>query len=229
MTTQGRRSGGAVALAAASAIGLFLSSASANVILTFGFTDLDTSFDFNSSQFTANAVDAGALETGGDVSRLTGGGGTADFGSGFMSLGTLADFQLGMTISNVVGNTADGAGSLTITDANGDSITGNIDGDWELIGGSFYVFSGLLDTVFVNDNSGDGLFDGPTGGAFSTSLGAAPPYSGASVYLFFGNFGGFFDQDFSGLSGQISGEIIPAPGSAVLVGLGGLIAMRRRR
>lgn len=209
--------------------GLAACAADASVVLTFGFTDLDTSFDSGSSVLSAGAVDTGNLKTAGDVSRLIGLGGTAHYDAGFVSLGSMADFDLNMSISNILVDTADGAGTLSITDANGDLITGDIAGEWELLGGLFYVFEGLLSNVTVNDLSGDGSFDGPSSGAFSTSFPGQQPFSGAAVYLYFGAPGGFFSQDFAGVSGQIAGEIIPGPGSAALLGLAALGVARRRR
>ncbi len=218
------------AFSAAAVVGGLCTAASADdALISFGFTDLSTAFDVNTSLLTASSVDFGNLSSGGDVSRLIGSLGDAEFDSGFESLGTLGHFDLSMSISNVMIDTADGLGTIQITDANGDTITSDISGDWSLVGGIFYVFSGVLDNVFVNDNSGDGLFDGPSGGSFSTSFLSPQPFNGAAVYLYFGKPGGFFSKDFSGVSGEIAGEIVPAPGAAALLGLSGLVAMRRRR
>jgi hypothetical protein len=226
----GNRSIGGVVLGTVTLVGVCATGASADALMSFGFTDLSTAFDVNTSILSATSVDNGNLSTGGDVTRLIGGGGgTADFGTGFESLGTLGQFDMSMSISNILVDTADGAGNLLITDANGDTISAGISGEWSLVGGVFYVFQGELDNVFVNDLSGDGQFDGPTGGLFSTSFASPQPYTGAAVYLYFGAPGGFFSKGFDGVSGQIAGEVVPGPGTIALLGLGGVVATGRRR
>jgi len=209
-------------------------AANADVVLSFGFTDLDGSYNNGSSMFTANATNAGLLHTGGDVTRLqTPGAGTASYASGFFgnALAGLMNFQLSLNVTNktTAGSLqlADGSGSFTITDKDGSTITGTIAGTW--IGGigpaGSTQFNGLLSNVLVT--ALDGTFDGLPG-SFDGTFGQQP-LEGALVNLLIQPVGGFFDADFTGVSTQTSGEIIPTPGALALLGLGGLVAARRRR
>lgn len=196
--------------------------ANAQTILTFGFTDVDGSFRVSDGVFEGRSV-AG---TSGDVSRLAAPGGTAQFNPGFA--GGTADFSFDIDVMlTATPGIADGTGSFTIIDAQGESLVGDINGTFNQLG-SFIVFQGLLSGVQFNDVSGDGTFDGPSGGSFGTDLPGTPPFEGAFVELFISR-GGFFDRDFSGVSTQVIGEIVPAPASLALLGLGGLAAARRRR
>lgn len=209
-------------------------AANAEVVLSFGFTDLNGSYSSGSSTFTANADNNGLIRTGGDVTRLqTPGAGTATYATGFFGTvpAGLMNFQLSLNVTNksVSGpfQLADGSGTFTITDKDGSTITGTIAGTW--IGGigpaGSTQFNGLLSNVLVT--AADGTFDGLPG-SFDGTFGQQP-LEGALVNLLIQPAGGFFDADFTGVSTQASGEIIPAPGAIALLGLGGLVAGRRRR
>lgn len=199
--------------------------ANAQAILTFGFTDVDGSFTASDSSF----VGASTATTSGDVTRLASPGGTALFAPGFAGTG-FADFSFDIDVMITGAGTADGDGTFTIVDVTGESLTGTIDGGFVQLGsGGIIAFNGLLSGVQFNDVSGDGTFDGPTSGSFGTDLPGTAPYDGALVQLFISGSSGFFDADFTGVSTQVSGEIIPAPATLALLGLGGLAAARRRR
>jgi hypothetical protein len=92
-------------------------------------------------------------------------------------------------------------------------------------GSGFYFFTGLLSNV----NLVGAEFNGSDGGAFDMDLPGDAPYNGALVQLFLDTNGGFFTQDFDGISVQLDGEILPTPGSVALLGLAGLVTTRRRR
>lgn len=205
------------------AIGAFAAiagSASGAVILTYGFTDLDGSYDHPTTSF--QAISNG--NTSGDVSRLAAPGGTADYNPGFAAPANVA---IHLSVFNKVGNLAQGSGTFSIFDADGDELHGNIDGVW--IGGTLGVyFNGDLSNVVLDNNSPDATFDGPNGGSFSDALPGIPPYEGTFIQLFIRT-GGFFTRSFGGVSVQASGEIVPGAGSIALLGLAGLGAMRRRR
>lgn len=195
--------------------------ANAQAILTFAFSDVDGSFSVSDGLFSGRSN----ATTSGDVTRLAAPGGTALFNPGFA--GGVADFSFDIDVMLTTPSTADGTGSFSIVDAQGEALTGDIEGEFTTLG-SFIVFRGLLSGVQFNDVSGDGTFDGPSGGSFGTDLPGNPPFTGAFVELFITD-SGFFVRDFSGVSTQVIGEIIPAPASLALLGLGGLAATRRRR
>lgn len=208
----------AVGVAATAAV------ANAQAILTFGFTDVDGSFTAADGSFAG----ASTATTSGDVTRLSAPGGTALFEPGFVGVGS-ADFSFDIDVMITGAGTADGSGSFTITDVHGETLSGDLDGDFVELAPGVIAFNGLLSGVEFDDVSGDGTFDGPTAGSFGTDLPGTAPYDGALVQLFLDGSGGFFDADFTGISTQVSGVVIPAPASLALLGLGGLAAARRRR
>lgn len=206
-------------------LGGVVAAAPADAILTFGFTDLSGSFNTGTSVFAADAVDAGNLHSAGDVTRLSPVGGTANFDDGFVSRSAFADVALSMDVTNIVANSADGDGSIVITDHNGDTIVARIDGVFSNGGFGIYYFTGYLSDVFLSGTT----FDGPDGGSFDMNLPGNEPYEGALVQLFIANSGAFFANNFSGRSVQVSGIIVPAPGFIGFAGAGLILGSRRRR
>ena len=220
-----------VMVIAAGTVGGFASTASADAVLTFGFTDMNGQFAVSGGgpggNFTASAVDNSVLRTAGDVSRINVPFGTAVYDDGFVSGLDPADVQLSISVFNVLGGpipTADGVGAFTITDVDGDTMTGSIDGVWLLLGGGVFFNGNLSNVVITSD---DGSFDGPAGG--SVAVGDLDVLEGANTVLFTNPIGGWWDQDFREVSTQFSGELLPTPGAMALLGLGGLVATRRRR
>ncbi len=207
--------------------------ASADVIVSYSYTDLDGAFDSSSSTFTAAATDmngGGSLETGGDVSRLLGAPGTAGFESGFTALGTFADVQISLSIFNITADSADAEGTLTLTDLDGDTLTADVVGSWTILNPfGFMFFSGVSENyAFADNNQLDGEFNGVSG-AFEISDLVGNLFDGA-VSLLLQNPGGF-GADFSGVSTEGDGVIVPTPGSILIGGLGalGMIMPRRRK
>lgn len=210
-------------------VGLAASAASAD-IASFGFTDLNGSFNVGSMQFTAMATSGGESSTAGDVTRFAeGGGNTAEFDSGFFGGGSLANVEVIIDVSNVVGPMADGNGTFTITDADGDTITGNVTGTWFAGANGFVFMNGSTNNVLFN-NLTDGSFEGPSGGSFDIS-GLVDEYFGAlSILLRTPQGVGFFNASFSEVSTQVDGLIVPTPASIALAGCGlALAGVRRRR
>ncbi|UYV13165.1 MAG: PEP-CTERM sorting domain-containing protein [Phycisphaera sp.] len=215
---------GRTMLIAAAGIAATAAVANAQAILTFGFTEVDGSFTASDGSFLGSSN----ASTSGDVTRLSAPGGTAVFEPGFAGVGA-SDFSFDIDVMITGAGTADGSGTFTITDVQGETLSGDLDGDFIELAPGVIAFNGLLSGVQFNDLSGDGTFDGPTAGSFSTDLPGTAPYDGALVQLFLDGSGGFFDADFTGISTQVSGVVIPAPASLALLGLGGLAAARRRR
>ncbi|MGD9688453.1 MAG: MYXO-CTERM sorting domain-containing protein [Phycisphaerales bacterium] len=219
-----------------------LAGAPVTTILSFGYTDLNGVYTrtgtsgagFGEGLMTADAVDVvlgggTELRSSGDVTRLSSPNGTATFDTGFVSGADVANFHIELSILNNDGDFADGAGSFTITDLDGDTITGNIAGTWIRGGLNQTFFNGDLTSVVLTDNGmADGLFNGNSG-SFDLNLGFPGIFEGALVQLFLRPGAGFFDASFSEVSTQVSGEIVPTPGAVALIGLAGAAGLRRRR
>lgn len=210
-------------------VGLAASAASAD-IASFGFTDLNGSFDVATMTFSAVAQTGGESSTAGDVTRFAeGGGNTANFDVGFFGGGSMADFQLSIVVSNVVGPMADGNGSFMIVDVDGDMIVGEVTGTWFAGANGFVFMNGATEDVrFLA--SGNGSFDGPSGGGFDITALAGSYFGATSVLLRTPRGVGFFNADFSEVSTQVDGLIAPTPASVALAGVGlVLTGVRRRR
>ncbi|MEQ8850549.1 MAG: hypothetical protein RIB32_02055 [Phycisphaerales bacterium] len=210
------------------AIGLFMAAGAANaqIVASFGFTDLDGIYDDTTSIFTVT----GQTIASGDFTRN--GDGTALFNSGLLSGSGPASFFLEMSVDGIdaVNRTATGSGNLVITDADGDVFRGTFTGDW--IGTALgFTFASNTGVDFSFDSSGgNGTFDGTTGGSF-TSFADSAIFDGAVSLLFLQpNNANFFQSSFEAINTQADGIILPAPGAAGLALMGlGVAGIRRRR
>jgi hypothetical protein len=215
-------------------IAAMATNASADAILTFGYTDLSGQYigDATGGVFTAAATALGAIQTSGAASRLIGPGeGVASFDTGFVGGADLADAIFTISVFNRTLNRADGAGQFVLTDVDGDVVTGSIDGVWLRGSNGRTFFNGNLRGVTVVDNGiQDATFNGNSGSWSLAGLGGPVPLlEGALVQLFIRSGVGFFDQSFFNTSTQVAGELVPTPGAAALMSLAGLAAFRRRR
>lgn len=223
---------GMIALVAAGAAG----TASADLVASFGFTDLNGSFigAGNTGTFTATAAGAGETSTGGDVTRLLGGGSqTASFTTDFADDADEADVVINISVEEVAGELV-GTGSFEITDTDGDTLSGEVDGEWIIGPFGFVFFNGMIaDANFTSDGDLDGTgapeaetFDGPSSGSFAFDD-ILNNLDGAFSLLF--SVPGGFADSFEDASVQGDGLLVPAPGAAAMAGLGLLVATRRRR
>ncbi len=209
------------------AAGLLASTASADVVLTYGFTDLNGSFDSSTGAFRAVATDGASYSSSGDVTAI--GATTAEYAFGFTTRSGFADAVFDISVTGNNGLTALGSGTFTITDDDGDTLSGSISGMWINGGSGFVYFNGTMSGVGFSDNgAADGTFDGPDGGGFGIPVTQTNSNDGAIVGLFIRN-GGFFGSSFRDRPTQIDGQILPTPGSLALVGISGLALARRRR
>ncbi len=209
-------------------------SANAITILSFTFSDLNGAFAPSSAttgQFSAGSSNSGGLFTNGDVTSLVAPGGSALYGGAGGVAPGIVDIQLSMTNINTGALTADGLGTLTILDADGDILSGTVMGNFFGSPGGGTFFNGALSNVTIVDGGAvDPTWNGPNGGSFDRSLGGAPqPYTGFIINLFVNSTGNFFQTAFSGSSTQASGELVPAPATLAALGFGVMALGRRRR
>lgn len=216
----------AVALVASAGLA---SAVSAQVVLTFNYTDLNGSYSTANSTFTAVASNTPALQSSGNVSRLLDNpSSTAVFNAGFEG-GSAANAQINISVFNIMGTLAQGAGSIVLTDTDGDTISMGLSGFWVRQSGGRTFFNGnITNAVFGFAPGSDNVFTGQTG-SFNMNFAAQQPLTGALIQLFVRSGVGFFAQDFTGQSTQVAGQLVPTPAAAALMGLGGLAAARRRR
>jgi hypothetical protein len=225
----------AVGLAAASILGVS-AAAQAVTVATLTYGDLSGNYTGNAmgGTFNAHAVNLPNLRSTGDVARLVNPIGTADFQAGFIGLGTSADFVLNMTLGAISGGMRSGVGSFTSTDADGDTVTGNLNGMWQ-VAGAFLSFSGTLDNVIFTDvGVQDGMYNGTTAGTNFILAGLiGQVFNGAIVQLTTNPSGGFFLSDFSdsatGLNAQVLTVPLPPAAWAGMATLAGVVAVRRLR
>jgi len=224
-------------------IGLAFAGAAhaSTTVVSMTYSDLSGNYTASSATegiYTARAVDlAGILRSAGNVSRLVPGNGVADFQPGFVSGADFADFVLSLSVTHG-DSTGTGIGSFTATDADGDTITGNISGNWS-IEGDYIAFVGVMSNVLIQDlGAQDHTFNGSNTGSWDTNFtGYTPPFDGAVVKLT-EQTSNFFATNFSnaatGLSAQITSAVVPLPsaaiaGSLALAGLGAARGLRRRK
>ncbi len=216
----------------AAGIATLASAAYADVALsTFTFSDLDSEYftqDGVTGFFTARA----GGQTSGDVTRLNDPvAETAEYTPAFANDdASLADVVFEMSVSNITALSADGIGTFSITDIDGDAITGTLEGTWlrANAGAPILFFNGTLSEVAFTASC-DGLFEGTDGVGFDlTPFMLNNLFTGGIVQVSFG-LDTFFDQSFSGFNSQFSGTIVPTPGAAaLLLGAGGVFIRRRR-
>lgn len=249
---------GVLALAAASG-----SALAQTTLLTFNFQNLSARYLAASGNFNVSAQNApSTLASFGGVAANLLGNATTNFGTpatggnpatGFLGAGS-SNFGLDLTASgfsgaiNAGGLKANGFGTFTITDPDGDRLTGSIVGatvdglGWNQVF-STLIYQGFLQNVqFVQRPGGtDTLWTGPNGGSFDWTQVGAGVFNGSIVTLNFvpGGFGASFNQigdwGFNGTDPNsavplgANAQLIPAPAVGGLLGLAGLAALRRRR
>lgn len=215
----------AVALAVAAG---GVATANADVVLTLTYHDLNGSYTQSSPGVGSFTAVAAGSEAAGEVSRVDTNPGNASFEVGFEAGSNPANFQLSLSVNTIAPGVATGSGSMMITDADGDTIAANLSGAWiyDSVNG-FIFFNGAVSNVVVTDNgAADDLFNGTQFGNFQLS--GMNLTEGALTQIVFGA-GSFFTTDFANAATGVTAQIVPAPGALALLGLGGLVAGRRRR
>lgn len=199
--------------------------AGAEVVVAFSYDSLLASYDAQGPDqgvFTARAVDQPLLRTVGDFSRTIDPPGNADFPAGFVADANPADIFLEMTNTRTSATTFSAAGSLTITDIDGDRFMTEFTGTWYILGAGFAFFNtdGLINPRFESD---DGVFNGYNG---SWSLAGLTGVEGNLLTL---GGGPGFDTDYSDVPLGVAGQLIPTPPAAAIALLGLVPLARRRR
>lgn len=210
-----------VVAAGAASIG---ASANADVIASLTYDDLSGSYNSGTQTFTAAAVNNAFLQTSGDTTRLVATQSNATFDPGFVSR-SVANFVLNCSVVPTGPFSATGVGAFTATDVDGSTITGTLNGVWGRPAPGFIFFNGTLTNVTMQ--AADGTFNGEHG-SWNTNFPSPAPYEGAIVQLVFGG-STFFTGNFSNRAVGITAQIVPSAGSLALLGLGGMVAGRRRR
>jgi len=193
------------------------------VLFDFHYGSLTSTYTYDTGAFSSSANPALTL---GGVTRLQPPIKTAIFMPGW---GGLEGFSLSMTISNIVGLTADGVGSFTLTDTGSDTITGNITGNWARVGTS-NIFGGELNNVQFTSTT-DNNFDGHWGTAVSMSFPwASTPWYGTLIEL--STTGTWFGDgvDYTTNSGSVDASVVPVPAAVILGVLGlGVVGWKLRK
>ena len=220
----------ATLLIGAVALTTLAGGAQANLAATFGFTDMGANWNSGASTLSIVATENANLSTSGDVTNYLGGGSplTALFNSGFADGLTTADSQFTMELSNITAMNADAVGSFQITDINGDTLSGNYIGTWTNQFG-FGFFNGQISVAGYNTTeSGNDVFEGNAGAGFAVPTIALE--GGLSMLLQMPEWFDSNNGNFNARTTQLNGTlVVPAPGAMALLGLGGLVAGRRRR
>ena len=197
--------------------------------------------------FTADGPDSGLfsavdqlgvlpVQTEGDVSRLVPVADSVVLNFADAAIGS-ASVDLSVATTAITDDDALASGSLTLVDVDGDTITGDISGEWIRVGASANLVA-LLTGITLTNTSLDGTFDGTGGNAWSMTFDEPQPFVGNVITLAFGAW--FTDgggdlvnfQDVTTLaSGAVSGTdpLIPEPATLSLALIAGWIVIRRRR
>jgi uncharacterized protein (TIGR03382 family) len=230
------RSNSRALILAASSVMALAGAANADVIMTLTYDDLGGTYAASSAtsgMFNARAVSTNRLRTQGNVSRVDPDE-TALFDTGFLNLGSNpSNFEVNISVlkASAGATTATGGGSFVATDVDGDTITGDLEGNWIQIAPGFIAFNGTISGVRLNDNGEvlDGTFNGNAGTSMNMDLPGEAPYMGALVSLVFGRTD-FFTRTFETPQATgLTAQIIPSPGAIALAGAGGLVLRRRRK
>ncbi len=145
-----------------------------------------------------------------------------------------------MLISDITASTAKGAGTFTLTDETGDTITGDVTGVWTKTG-SGPQFAGSLGNVYWNNEGSDNTFDGYklvglsyVPASVSMDFWSSQPWGGSLVQVT-SNTTPWFGSDIAWrqsitAAGSVDAHVVPVPAAALLGFLGlGAAGLKLRR
>lgn len=199
-------------------------------IVTYRFGDLSGDFTLFDGQNRASlgghlvisAVASDTHTSSGDISRIDDKPGTGEFDPGFAQSPPFS-VLLDIDVTNISAAGALGTGFLTITDADGDTLTADITG-------AFGFNSGFL---FYNAVSGDYTFNAPDGWFNGTS--GAIEIDDLVGTLFDGSLSLLIDapggltQNFADSTASLDGNLVPTPAALAAIAGIGLLPRRRHR
>jgi hypothetical protein len=204
--------------------------ANGQVVLTMSYDDLSGSYNSITNQFSAVAANSGTHQSSGFSQRSNTNappGGTANSFAGTLP-GLFANFVMNITVAP---GPLTGVGHFRATDADGDTVDGDVNGAFAPAGGGFMAFNGAIsNVVFADNNAADNRFNGTSTGSWSMAF----PFSleGAIVQLSSNitNFNQGFSDATVGYLTQFTQVSVPAPLAAFSgAGLLGVMSIRRRR
>lgn len=232
-----------LSLVAVAGIAASATTASASAVFSWAFNNLSGSFNRNVGPtsaellgtFTASAS-AGNLQSSGSFARNLAPITQATFRPGFLTLDAGANVSLVVTVENPFATTATGTGTLVLSDSSttSDTVTANFTGSWTVLPGGGVFFNASNVSYTISNPSGDSRIDG-SNGTFANLTGFLNQnLPGVLNQLFLDlsaptSIAQAFGSSFDNVATTATGQIIPAPGSIALLGLGGLVAVRRRR
>jgi hypothetical protein len=194
----------------------------------FSFSNIRATFNKTTSVFTTEDW----AHTTGSVYRNMAPAGTAQFNAGSWNKGSPAtkeDLLIQMTITSITAMTADGSGTFTIKDIQGDTLSGSLTGTWVRAGSSASSYKGVFDGSLTNVTFTpvDGTFDGHGGTSVSMSFPGVPQPWPEGTLIELTASGAWFTgatgvkHSFDVKGGSLDAEVMPVP-AAFLLGLLGM-------
>lgn len=215
-------------------MGAFVATPAMADFFTFSYNPLETWYNTATNIFTADEIDAVFGGTIGDVTR-----GDIPQQAQFQSPWVTEDFALQMAISNInaTGTTADGAGSVTLLDVDGDTIQGNFAGSWTTVNRALIFSGSMSEVVYLPTGAGGNIFTGDIG-FMSTVFPVPAPWTGVLIELnqtglsFLNSWGdGTPADEIGGARGAgVEAAVVPVPAALLLGALGlGAAGVKLRR
>lgn len=225
-----------VIIVAGLAVGHGFASAARADVFSFTYSELDGDFATTGADtgiFTAvDHANVVPFHTQGDVTRLVPVADSTTFDFADAAIGS-ASVDLSVATSAITDDDALALGVLTLADVDGDTITGNVTGQWLRVGASANLIA-LLTDVTLNNTSQDGTFNGTDGKSWSMTFDSPGPYHGNIIALAFNGWftdGGGTVVDFNDITTLASGVVtapptIPEPMTLSILALSGLALLR---
>ncbi|MBZ0172157.1 MAG: hypothetical protein K8E66_07245 [Phycisphaerales bacterium] len=172
--------------------------------------------------FTAEAVVNNTHVSSGDITRLDHRPSTGEFNPGFAAISPFS-VLFTINVTNIAGTSALGTGSLSIADADGDTLTADIAGVFSHVE-NFLFFNGI--STNYEFSASDDSFDGTNGAIMIDDL-VGNMFAGSTSFLIHTPVG--LTQSFADATTNVDGEFVPSPAGVLAIIAGFGMATRRRR